>query len=83
MEGAIVVADTGFVVALLNRSDVRHTDVTAVYLRQQQILITQTVLAEVAYLLGRNAGIVTVVAFLRGIAASRFNLVALTDFRSQ
>ncbi len=79
MEGAIVVADTGFVVALLNRSDARHTDVIAVYLRQQQILIPQTVLAEVAYLLGRNAGIVTVIAFLRGIAASRFNLVALTD----
>jgi len=30
-------------------------------------------------LLGRNAGILAVVAFLRGIAASRFNLVALTD----
>lgn len=79
MEGAIVVVDTGFVIALLNRSDVRHTDAIAVYLRQQRILIPQTVLAEVAYLLGRNAGIVTVVAFIRGIAASRFNLVALTD----
>lgn len=79
MEGAIVVVDTGFVVALLNRSDSRHIDVTAVYLRQQQILIPQTVLAEVAYLLGRNAGIVTVVAFLRGMTTSRFNLVALTD----
>ena len=32
-----------------------------------------------AYLLGRNAGILTVVTFLRGIAASRFKLVALTD----
>lgn len=32
-----------------------------------------------AYLLGRNAGILTVVTFLRGIAASRFRLVALTD----
>lgn len=79
MEGAIVVADTGFVVALLNRSDVRHTDVTAVYLRQQQILIPQTVLAEVAYLLGRNAGIMTVVAFLQGMSTSRFKLVALAD----
>ena len=30
-------------------------------------------------MLGRDAGIMTVVAFVRGIAASRFNLVALTD----
>lgn len=79
MEGAIVIADTGFVVALLNSSDARHIDVAAIYLQQQQILIPQTVLSEVAYLLGRNAGILTVVAFLRGIAASRFRLVALTD----
>ncbi|WP_236738694.1 type II toxin-antitoxin system VapC family toxin [Chroogloeocystis siderophila] len=79
MEGAIVVADTGFVVALLNRSDIRHTEVIAVYLQYQQILLPQTVLAEVTYLLGRDAGILTVVAFLRGIAASRFKLAALTN----
>lgn len=79
MERAVVVADTGFVVALLNRSDIKHTDVAIVYQQQQHILLPETVLAEVAYLLGRDAGIMTVVAFVRGIAASRFNLVALTD----
>jgi predicted nucleic acid-binding protein len=36
-------------------------------------------LAEVAYLVGREAGAATVVAFLRGLPASRFRLVALTD----
>jgi len=79
MERAVVVADTGFVVALLNRSDIRHTDVVAIYQQQQQILLPQTVLTEVAYLLGRDAGISTAIAFLRGIGTSRFNLVALTD----
>lgn len=74
MEGAIVVADTGFVVALLNRSDIRHTEVIAVYLQYQPILLPQTVLAEVSYLVGWDAGILTVVAFLRGMAASRFSL---------
>ena len=64
MEGAFAVADTGFVVALLNSSDIKHQDVTAVYLQQRQILLPQTVLAEVAYLLGRDAGIPIVVAFL-------------------
>lgn len=79
MEGAFALADTGFVVALLNSSDIKHKDVTAVYLQQRQILLPQTVLAEVAYLLGRDAGIPTVVAFLRGMADSRFHVVALTD----
>jgi predicted nucleic-acid-binding protein len=42
-------------------------------------LLPQTVLAELAYLVGRNAGIGTVVAFLQGLSVSRFSLVALTD----
>ena len=73
------VADTGFIVALLNRSDARHAEVTAVYQQQRLIFFPQTVLAEVAYLLGRNAGISIVAAFLRGIAPSRFTLMALSD----
>jgi len=72
-------ADTGFVVALLNRSDAMHSIVTTVYIQQKQILLPQTVLAELAYLVGRNASVATVVAFLQGLSASRFRLVALTD----
>lgn len=79
MERAVIVADTGFVVALLNRSDIRHTDVVAIYQQRQHILLPQTVLTEIAYLLGRDAGVSTAIAFLRGIGASRFKLVALTD----
>jgi len=74
-----VVADTSFVVALLNRSDARHSDAIPVYTQQPSILLPQTVLAEVAYLVGRDAGIQTVVAFLRGLSASRFRLIALTE----
>lgn len=79
MEINSVVADTGFVVALLNRSDAMHSIVTTVYIQQKQILLPQTVLAELAYLVGRNVGVATVVAFLQGLSASRFKLVALTD----
>ncbi|MEH1794428.1 MULTISPECIES: type II toxin-antitoxin system VapC family toxin [unclassified Nostoc] len=79
MEITLAVADTGFVVALLNRSDTMHSVVTTVYIQQKQILLPQTVLAELAYLVGHNAGIPTVVAFLQGLSASRFSLVALTD----
>lgn len=37
----------------------------------------QTVLAEVAYLVGREAGILAVVDFLKGLSESRFHLVGL------
>jgi uncharacterized protein len=79
MEKTPAVADTGFVVALLNRSDTMHSSVTIVYRKQKQILLPQTVLAEVAYLVGRNADLATVVAFLKGLSASRFALIALID----
>jgi K+-transporting ATPase A subunit len=41
--------------------------------------VPQTVLVEVTYLLGRNAGIAIVVAFLRGLSSSRFTTVELTN----
>ncbi|CAN1211537.1 Ribonuclease VapC [Tumidithrix helvetica PCC 7403] len=75
----IVIADTGFVVALTNRSDPRHITVRDIYSQQQKILLPQTVLAEVAYLVGREAGIATVVKFLKGLSASRFLLVELIE----
>ncbi|WP_414543251.1 type II toxin-antitoxin system VapC family toxin [Nostoc sp. CCY0012] len=79
MERTPSVADTGFVVALLNSSDILHTAITKIYIQQKQILLPQTVLAEIAYLVGKNTGIKTVVDFLQGLSASRFTLVALTD----
>ncbi|MGG6268520.1 type II toxin-antitoxin system VapC family toxin [Leptolyngbya sp. AN03gr2] len=72
-----VIADTGFVVALTNLADTRHTEVRAVYTRYTQILLPQTALVEIAYLLGRDAGIQVVVAFLQGLPASRFILTEL------
>jgi uncharacterized protein len=79
METRAAIADTGFIVALLNQTDARHQDVAPIYKQHQPIWFPQTVLAEVAYLLGRDAGITTVVAFLRGLPKSRFCVVALTE----
>jgi predicted nucleic acid-binding protein len=74
-----IIADTGFVVALANRSDLRHNDVRPVYLRYPLILLPQLVLVEVAYLIGRDVGISAVVQFLQGLPASRFEIIAATD----
>jgi len=79
MEKTIVIADTGFVVALLNSSDVKHESVVPFYLQYQHLLLPQTVLAETAYLVGQNAGILTVVKFLRGLYTSRFQLLGLAE----
>ncbi|MEM8808907.1 MAG: PIN domain-containing protein [Cyanobacteria bacterium P01_G01_bin.38] len=75
----VVIADTGFVVALANRSDQRHAEVRPIYLQYPQILLPQLVLVEVAYLIGRDIGIATVVKFLKGLPASRFELIEATD----
>jgi predicted nucleic acid-binding protein len=79
VERKLTISDTGFVVALLNQSDTKHSDVIAIYQKYQQILLPQTVLAEVAYLVGRSAGISTVAAFLKGLSASRFRLIPLSE----
>jgi predicted nucleic acid-binding protein len=79
MDMGTAIADTGFIVALTNNTDVRHAEVRAIYVQKPRILVPQTVLVEVAYLLGRDAGAMILVAFLRGLPASRFTVVELTD----
>ncbi|NET26100.1 type II toxin-antitoxin system VapC family toxin [Okeania sp. SIO1I7] len=74
----IPIADTGFVVALMNQKDIRHLEVAEIYRQQQQILLPQTVLAEVAYLVGREVGTIMVSTSLRYLLNSRFMILALT-----
>jgi uncharacterized protein len=74
-----VIADTGFVVALLNKNDTRHLDVQPIYLQYPEILLPKTVFVEVAYLIGRDAGISTTIAFLRNLPKSRFQAIDLMD----
>lgn len=75
----ITVADTGFAVALANQQDEQHAAVKAVYAQQRQILLPQTVLAEVAYLLDRDAGTAQLIKFLESLPVSRFQLVGLME----
>ena len=67
MSRKLVISDTGFIVALLNQTDQKHNDVSVVYLQHEKILLPQTVLVEVAYLVKREAGIKTVIRFLENL----------------
>lgn len=75
----MTVADTGFVVALVNQYDSYHTTVKQAYAKQKQILLPQTVLAEVAYLLHRDAGTAQLVRFLESLSNSRFQPICLIE----
>jgi len=79
MSKKLVISDTGFIVALLNQTDQKHNDVSVVYLQHEKILLPQTVLVEVAYLVKREAGIKTVIRFLENLPTSRFSIIALTE----
>jgi uncharacterized protein len=74
-----VIADTGFVVAILNQTDIRHPDVLPIYLQYPEILLPKTVFVEVAYLIGRDAGIPVTIAFLRNLPNSRFQPIDLVS----
>ncbi|MDB9493769.1 PIN domain-containing protein [Spirulina major CS-329] len=78
MEKIGAIADTGFVVALLNRKDHHHSAVATIYQHQPTIALPQPALTEIAYLLGRDAGILTIVQFLRSLDKSRFQVISLT-----
>ncbi|MGV0028152.1 PIN domain-containing protein [Phormidesmis priestleyi] len=70
MDVEAAVADTGFVVALLNRSDQSHAAAASVYLQQQTVLLPQTTLTE--------QDVIRVAAILDQYADSRIDFVDAT-----
>ena len=72
-----VIADTSFVAALGNREDSRHQACLAVYQHEDTILLPQTVLAEVGYVLGHRLGNRAFAAFLIQLPQTKYRLVAL------
>jgi predicted nucleic acid-binding protein len=73
------VADTGFVVALLNRSDKYHEQVARAYRQPDEIILPQTTLAEIAYLLQSRAEQLAVVKFLEFLPSSKLKVSPLID----
>ena len=79
MDNQSALADTGFLVAIVNRRDARPIECVSIYERFSRIRVPQIVLAESVYLIQRDAGSQTVVQLLHGLAKSRFELIALSD----
>lgn len=73
-------ADTSFIVGLLNQSDSRHRDIVSVYKKQDKILVIQSVLNEVIYHLEKQIGKERTVDFLRAITNHKqFLLIPLEN----
>lgn len=73
------VADTGFVIALINRSDKYHQQVASAYKQPSEIILPQTTLAEIAYLLQSRAEQLAVVRFIEFLPSSKLKVLPLTD----
>ncbi len=73
------IADTSFVVALANQKEIRRADCFAVYEREDGILLPQSTLGEIGYLLTRAGGNRLMVTFLLELPTSRYQLMALDD----
>ena len=73
------IADTGFVVALALVTEEAHRACVSVYKRQGIIYLPQTTLAEVMYLLTREAGNAVAAHFILTLSATKYRIEPLTS----
>ena len=73
-----VIADTGFVVSVVNTEDRYHRACQTLYAKQNKIYLVQPALTEVAYLLRHDIESNYVTSFLERLQRSLYELVALT-----
>lgn len=76
-EFVATIADTGFVVAVALITEEAHEACVAVYKRQGIIYLPQTTLAEVMYLLTREAGNTVAAQFILTLSATKYRIEAL------
>ncbi len=72
------IADSSFVVAVAIRSENYHTACRATYDREGVIILPQSTLNEVAYLLRGRYNHQAVIDFLRALPTSKYRLIELT-----
>ena len=75
----ISIADTSYVLAVTIATDTYHQTCLSVHRQHTKILLPQSTLAEVAYMLGRVQGNILVANFLSGVLRSKYVIVPLTD----
>ncbi len=63
----MITLDTSAIVALVNRSDVRHGDAARALADHGPTVVPVAILAEVADVLGRRLGSIATIGFLRGL----------------
>ncbi|EFI36071.1 conserved hypothetical protein [Desulfonatronospira thiodismutans ASO3-1] len=73
----ITIADTGFVVGVAISTDKWHNECLNLYLKQSAVVLPQTVLAEVAYLITRAGGNLVMSKFLKNFSRTKYRLMAL------
>jgi predicted nucleic acid-binding protein len=76
-EFVATIADTGFVVAVALVTEEAHQACVAVYKRQGIIYLPQTTLAEVMYLLTREAGNIVAAHFILTLSATKYRVEPL------
>ena len=76
-EFVATIADTGFVVAVALITEEAHQACVAVYKRQGIIYLPQTTLAEVMYLLTREAGNKVAAQFILTLSATKYRIEPL------
>ena len=71
------IADTSFVVALANQNDRYHRACDEIRRREEIIILPQSVLAEVGYMLRREIGNQGVIHFLRSLHLTKYRPLPL------
>lgn len=74
----VAVADTSYIVAVTLSSEPDHQACLAVHDQQRIVLVPQSTLTEVAYLITRSLGSRATAEFLRLLPQSKYRLVDLT-----
>lgn len=75
-----VVVDTSVLYALTDRTEADHAAcVAAVAAEPDAVIVPQSVLPEICYLISSRLGPDTELAFLRGLSASEWRIAPMTD----
>ena len=78
----MIICDTGPIFAAADRTDADHHACvelfTGLRLAERRLLLPQTVMAEVGYMLETKVGTFAEVAFLESVANGSFDLIDLT-----